>query len=48
MSAAGQSRRRKRDRIKSVSKVYKDANELKPREYWDYEAMNLEWGYVTC
>ena len=47
MSAA-QSRRRKRDRVKSMSKIYRDVNEVKPRDYWDYEALKIEWGLVVC
>ena len=28
----------------SVARVYADVNEKKPREYWDYEAVTVEWG----
>ena len=26
------------------SRVYADANVLRPREYWDYESLVLRWG----
>lgn len=28
----------------NLPKFYKDANSSKPREYWDYEKLNIEWG----
>jgi hypothetical protein len=31
--------------VVSVSKVYADVNTKKPREYWDYEALIVDWGY---
>ena len=46
MSAA-QGRRRRRERVKSVSRVYADANAQKAKEYWDYEALEISWGWVT-
>lgn len=27
-----------------VARVYTDVNNTKPREYWDYEALSIEWG----
>ena len=30
----------------SVARVYADANQRRPREYWDYENIGIEWGYV--
>jgi hypothetical protein len=41
MSARGQ---RRRQRTHSVARVYRDVNEQRPREYWDYEAMSITWG----
>jgi casein kinase II subunit alpha len=29
---------------KSVSRVYPDVNDKRPREYWDYEAVVINWG----
>ena len=29
-----------------VSRVYADANSQRPREYWDYESLAIEWGCV--
>jgi hypothetical protein len=26
--------------------VYADVNQHRPREYWNYEALNVQWGYV--
>jgi casein kinase II subunit alpha len=38
----------KSDRVYSVAKVYADANEKRPREYWDYEnGIDLEWGHIS-
>lgn len=28
----------------SVARVYSDVNAQKPKEYWDYEALDIEWG----
>jgi hypothetical protein len=32
--------------ISSVARVYANINELRPRSYWDYEALKVTWGYV--
>lgn len=29
----------------SRARVYCDVNETRPREYWDYETLNVAWGY---
>jgi casein kinase II subunit alpha len=34
----------RRDASASLSAVYAHANDEKPREYWDYEALTVEWG----
>ncbi|CAN6292634.1 unnamed protein product [Urochloa humidicola] len=28
----------------SVARVYADANAQRPKEYWDYEALDIQWG----
>ena len=30
----------------SIARVYANANQLRPREYWDYENIGIEWGYT--
>jgi casein kinase II subunit alpha len=30
--------------MQSRSRVYADVNVNQPREYWDYEALQVEWG----
>ncbi len=30
--------------MSSVARVYADANQLKPKEYWDYDNLKIEWG----
>jgi casein kinase II subunit alpha len=43
--AAGVSSRKNRNRIvKSAARVYADVNVNRPKEYWNYEALNLTWG----
>lgn len=34
-------------KIYSVSRVYSNANEIRPREYWDYENYAIEWGNIN-
>ena len=34
----------RREGAASVARVYPDVNLQRPREYWDYEAMNVTWG----
>lgn len=36
----------RRHKIYSVSRVYEDANSIRPREYWDYENYKIEWGNI--
>merc|ERR1711934_1014546 len=33
-----------RGHVPSRAKVYADANSVQPREYWDYDALVVEWG----
>jgi len=28
----------------SVARVYADANSQRPKEYWDYESLDIQWG----
>ncbi|CDR37006.1 CYFA0S01e06370g1_1 [Cyberlindnera fabianii] len=38
----------KAERVYSVARVYADANERRPREYWDYEnGFEIEWGHIS-
>jgi len=30
--------------MRSIARVYANVNNTKPRESWDYEAYNIEWG----
>lgn len=34
----------RREAAASVARVYADANETRPSEYWDYEALSVQWG----
>jgi casein kinase II subunit alpha len=27
----------------SVARVYADANAQRPKEYWDYESLDIQW-----
>merc|ERR1712072_448385 len=33
-----------RGHVASRARVYADANAVQPREYWDYDALVVEWG----
>ncbi|ODV95797.1 hypothetical protein PACTADRAFT_40642 [Pachysolen tannophilus NRRL Y-2460] len=33
--------------VYSISRVYADANEIRPREYWDYENYTIHWGNIS-
>ncbi|GMM28730.1 casein kinase 2 catalytic subunit [Martiniozyma asiatica (nom. inval.)] len=35
------------NKIYSVARVYADANEIRPQEYWDYEAYTIKWGEIS-
>jgi casein kinase II subunit alpha len=28
----------------SKARVYSDVNVIRPKEYWDYEALTVQWG----
>ena len=32
-------------RAMSKARVYTDVNVIRPKEYWDYESLNVQWGY---
>lgn len=32
----------------SKARIYSDVNVIRPKEYWDYEALTVQWGSVTC
>lgn len=34
-------------KIYSVSRIYADANEIRPKEYWDYENYKISWGEIN-
>jgi len=34
-------------KIYSVARVYANANEIRPRDYWDYENYEIEWGNIN-
>ena len=34
----------RRDNVVSKSAVYTDVNDKKPKEYWDYENLQVSWG----
>ena len=31
----------------SKSTVYSDVNVIRPKEYWDYESLTVQWGYYS-
>lgn len=35
-------------KVKSRARVYADVNLHRPRDYWNYEALNLSWGDPDC
>lgn len=36
----------RRPGVMSKARVYADVNVQRPKEYWDYEALIVQWGYV--
>lgn len=38
-------RRNKNRTVKNRARVYADVNQHRPREYWNYEAVPIQWGY---
>lgn len=46
LPATNSARHRNRNRtVKSRARVYADVNQHRPREYWNYEALNVQWGF---
>lgn len=43
--AAANKRNRNRT-LRNRASVYTDVNQHRPREYWNYEALTIQWGYV--
>lgn len=37
-----------RRKARNVSRVYADANKLRPKEYWNYEELDVEWGCAVA
>ena len=35
---------RDQDMMLSRARVYTDVNVNRPKEYWDYEALQIQWG----
>ena len=35
----------KNRRVKSISRVYADVNQHRPKEYWDYDSLSITWGF---
>lgn len=35
---------RDKDGMMSTARVYTDVNVNRPKEYWDYENLSIEWG----
>lgn len=40
--------RKQRRHLKSRARVYADVNVNRPKEYYNYEALNLTWGYANA
>lgn len=36
----------RRPGVMSKARVYTEVNVQRPKEYWDYEALTVQWGYV--
>ncbi len=44
--SAARGARRQRGGVLSESAVYRDINESRPPDYWDYDNLHVKWGYV--
>lgn len=40
------SARNKNRTVKNRARVYWDVNQHRPREYWNYEALTVNWGFA--
>lgn len=43
---AGANKRNRNRKMRNRASVYADVNQHRPREYWNYEALTIQWGYV--
>ena len=32
---------------KSIARTHAHVNDEMPREYWDYDNLNIQWGYLS-
>lgn len=32
----------------SRARVYADVNVTRPKDYWDYETLSIQWGWGAC
>ena len=39
--------RRQQRPLQSRARVFADVNQLRPRDYWDYDNLVVNWGYST-
>lgn len=44
---AGANKRNRNRKMRNRASVYADVNQHRPREYWNYEALTIQWGYVS-
>lgn len=42
----GAQKRTRQRKLRNRARVYTDVNQHRPREYWNYEALMIQWGYV--
>jgi hypothetical protein len=43
----GAQKRTRQRKLRNRARVYTDVNQHRPREYWNYEALMIQWGYVS-
>lgn len=43
---AGANKRNRSRKMRNRASVYADVNQHRPREYWNYEALTIQWGYA--
>ena len=44
---AGANKRNRSRKMRNRASVYADVNQHRPREYWNYEALTIQWGYAS-
>lgn len=42
----GGNRKNRTRKLKNRASIYADVNAQRPRDYWNYEALTIQWGYV--